>query len=96
MDTAKLLELVDNLDVRICWISKHTHGSFNPKTHKIKLNLESMVVEVFFHEVMHFLHPMLDQEEDEEIIDELTARIWERLTTQQIRAIAKKLLERSD
>ena len=94
METEKLLEMVDSLDIKFCFINKNTHGTFNRQTNKIKLNLETMVVEVFLHEVMHSIHPLLDREEDEEIIDELTFRVWKRLTTQQIRAVAKKLLER--
>ena len=94
MDTKKLLELVDNLEFKICWIDKNTHGDVNRNTHKIRLNVETMLVEVLVHELMHIIHPMLDQDEDEEIIDELTARTWKKLTSKQIRLIAKKILER--
>ena len=91
MNTKKLLELVDNLDIKIEWIDKHTHGTANMETHEIKLNLETMVVEVLIHELMHIIHPMLNQKKDEEVIDELTARVWKKLTEKQIRLIAKKL-----
>ena len=94
METLKLDELVDVLDIKFCWINKNTHGTFNRKTNEIKLNLKTMMVEVFIHEVMHFIHPLLNREEDESVIDELTARIWEKLTAQQIKLLAKKLLER--
>jgi len=94
METKKLLELVDNLKIKFSFIDKNTHGNVNVETHEIKLNLETMVVEVLVHEIMHIIHPMLNREEDEEVIDELTARVWKKLTTGQIRAMAKKLLER--
>jgi len=94
MNTKNLLELAEKADVSIGWINKNTHGTADLKTQQIWLNPESMVVEVFIHELMHIIHPMLNREEDEEVIDELTARVWKKLTTQQIRAIAKKLLER--
>jgi len=94
MENKNLLEMIDMLDIKMCWINKDNHGTFNTKTHKIKLNIETMVVEVLIHEVMHLLHPMLNREEDEDVIDELTGRVWKKLTIQQIRAMAKKLLER--
>ena len=94
MDTKKLLELVDNLDFKICFIDKNTHGQVNLETHEIKLNLETMLVEVLVHELIHIIHPMLNKDKDEEIIDELTARTWKKLTSKQIRLIAKKILER--
>ena len=94
METLKLLEMVELLDVKMGWINKSTHGSFNPKTHRIRLNVETMVVEVLVHEVMHMVHPMLCMEEDEEVIDTLTERVYKKLTTQQVRAMAKKLLRR--
>ena len=94
MKTQKLLELVDVLNIRVGWISKNLHGTFNPKTNEIQLNPESMIVEVFVHEVMHLITPLLNKKEDEPVIDELTKRVYKKLTEEQIRKIAKKLLGR--
>ena len=93
MKTSKLMELVDLLDIKVEFIDKKTHGTFNPKTNEIRLNVETMIVEVFVHEVMHMISPLLNRKCDEEVIDTLTERVYHRLTEEQIRKIAKKLLE---
>jgi len=94
MKTQNLLEMVDSLDVKVGWISKNTHGNADLETNQIRLNPESMVVEVFIHEVMHLCHPMLCREGDEAVIDELTSRVYRKLTGKQVRAIGQKLLGR--
>ena len=94
MDTQKLLEMADSLTIKVGWIRKNTHGTANLQTNEIRLNVETMVAEVFIHEVMHLVHPMLNRVEDESVINELTVRTWERLTTPQIKALAKKILGR--
>ena len=91
MDTKKLLDLVDSLDIEVGWIKKMVHGTFDPRTHKIRLNPETMMVSVLVHEIMHMIHPLLSKDEDEDIIDELTNRVYSKLTKEQVRKIYKKL-----
>jgi len=77
----------------ICWINKNIHGTANLETARIRINLETAAVEIFLHEAMHLLHPMLDQKQDETVIDDLAFRVYKKLTKAQIRTLADKILK---
>jgi hypothetical protein len=81
----KIKEFIKEVDLFFSFISKQTYGIINFEKDTVVINIDLLLVEVFIHEYIHWLH----NDWSEKRVEKATTRKINRMTVMQIKQVCR-------